>query len=356
MNPTYGSQSGKASSRLTALAAEVARRAEAEARRQQEPARQQAEAARAATEAEARLRRELAERKAKCEQLYALYQQVRSSGQATASEVMEAWLELGRELGVQVPAYPGELEWESDGVRVKELRLDVAARERPYENSLGMRFVPVLGTDALFSIWLTRVQDYKVFVNSTNRTWELPGFPQDPTHPAVRIDWFEASSFCDWLTQQERCAGRLPDGARYRLPSDREWSDAVGLDEPIEGTPKAKKRKAAGRYPWGRNFPPPQGAGNYHPNRKVDDFEHTSPVGSFAANQFGIFDLGGNVWEWCEDCFDEDKFRCFKVLRGASYADYEPDRMLSSYRNCNLPHHSDRSIGFRCVLAESPNS
>ncbi len=68
-----------------------------------------------------------------------------------------------------------------------------------WENSLGMRFVPVPGTAVLFCVWETRVQDYQVFHEATGRAWNKPGFEQDPTHPAVNINWEDAKAFCDWL-------------------------------------------------------------------------------------------------------------------------------------------------------------
>lgn len=86
------------------------------------------------------------------------------------------------------------------------------------------------------------------------------------------------------------------------------------------GTPKDKDGKLKGVYPWGTQWPPPRGAGNYDSysssKRNTDDFDRTSPVGSFAVNASGLFDSGGNVWEWCEDFLDGSSGA--RVLRGAS--------------------------------------
>ena len=106
---------------------------------------------------------------------------------------------------------------------------DETVKTKPWENSLGMKFVPVPGTNLLFSIWLTRVEDYKVFAKETKRSWPKPEFEQGPTHPAVHVSWVDAKAFCRWLTEKERAEGRLKKGQEYRLPTDAEWSMAVGL-------------------------------------------------------------------------------------------------------------------------------
>ena len=114
------------------------------------------------------------------------------------------------------------------------------------------------------------------------------------------VSWDDAQAFCQWLTKREQADGKLPAGASYRLPRDREWSVAVGLNEAMEGKPKDKDRKILGVFPWGNQWPPPPGVGNYGPGLKVDNFPKSSPVGSFAANALGLYDMGGNVWQWGE--------------------------------------------------------
>ncbi|MEI8292427.1 MAG: SUMF1/EgtB/PvdO family nonheme iron enzyme [bacterium] len=172
-----------------------------------------------------------------------------------------------------------------------------------------------------------------------------------PEHPVVSVTWREASDFCDWLTEKERALGQLPEGQIYRLPSDLEWSAAVGLPHE-EGNTPAQRSGVLDGYPWGTNWPPPENAGNYSAELGVDQYEFTSPVGSFAANQFGIYDLGGNVWEWCQDFIDRTQ-EC-RVLRGASWFNGYQDRLKSSFRN-DLGHQDSRfsSFGFRVVLGSS---
>ncbi|MEQ2006393.1 MAG: SUMF1/EgtB/PvdO family nonheme iron enzyme, partial [Limisphaerales bacterium] len=259
-------------------------------------------------------------------------------------------------------------------------------------NSLGMKFVPVAGTEVLFSIWETRVQDYAAYAAASERervpaqpgkrgfwanlfgskevqlsgsgvdgSWQTPGFQQAPTHPVVNVSWEDAQAFCAWLTEKERSMGKLTREQNYRLTADWEWSVAVGLNEARGGTPKDKDAKIKGVYPWGTQWPPPRGAGNFAdtsskakiPSLSIiegyrDGYATTSPVGSFVANPFGLYDLSGNVWEWCEDCFDGRSGS--RVVRGGSWGASNADGLLSSSRSNAAPVNRDRLIGFRVVL------
>jgi len=223
---------------------------------------------------------------------------------------------------------------------------------QPWINSLGMKFVPVPGTTVLFSIWDTRVQDYQAFVTATGRAWPKPDFEQGPTHPAVMVSWDDAKAFCAWLTQKERQAGTLNASQEYRLPTDLEWSTAVGLEKETGNTPKERSGKIKDVYPWGTEWPPPHGAGNYESKLNVDDFANTSPVGSFAANRFGLYDTGGNVWQWCEDFHNGQSGN--RVLRGGSWLHVSSVFLLSS--SCRFAYDSNvrvANLGFRCVLAKA---
>jgi len=215
----------------------------------------------------------------------------------------------------------------------------LATNELPYENRLGMKFVPVAGTDVLFSIWLTRVKDFWLFAEATGyetkEDWKYTGFAQTDYHPVMKLSWDDAKAFCKWLTESERNAGRMGGGQEYRLPTDSEWSVAVGDS----------------KYPWGNSWPPPPGVGNYSTLEVQSDI-CTSPVGSFAPNRFGLFDMGGSVEQWCEDWYSEAKthrlLRGYSILLGGSLA--TPDSLVSSYRNGFIPNCGGRFIGFRCVL------
>ena len=195
------------------------------------------------------------------------------------------------------------------------------------------------------------------------RSWRNPGFSQGPNYPVCGVSWADAKAFCRWLTERERSEGKLSDGQAYRLPRDGEWSAAVGLPEEGGGTPREKSGKIKDVYPWGTQWPPPAGAGNYAGEQDRDDswpdgwpviagyrdsYARTSPVGSFRANRFGLYDMGGNLWQWCEDWFDgEQKHR---VLRGASWDLSVPEYLLSSFRDYGSPGLRGTSFGFRVVL------
>ena len=216
-----------------------------------------------------------------------------------------------------------------------------------FTNSLGMRFASVPGTKVLFAIYETRIQDYQPFLAATRRAWSKPDFQQAPTHPVVNVTWMDAEAFCRWLTERERQAGLLAGRQRYRLPTDQEWSLAAGLGTEAGKTPEDRMKDLI-VWPWGYYWPPQPGDGNYAPELGVDKFANTSPAGSFNPNRHGLYDLGGNVWEWCEDWYNEA--RVTKALRGGSFNDSQPTDLLAAYRFSGTMHLSNDDIGFRVVL------
>lgn len=226
--------------------------------------------------------------------------------------------------------------------------IKVRMHQQAHTNSLGLPFVPIAGTSALFCRWPTRVQDFLVFSRETNRVWPAPNFQQEAAHPAVNITWHDAGDFCVWLTAKEQALRLIGPKDKYRLPTDAEWSTAVGLGTEIGATPAARDGGNEDKFPWGTQWPPPKNAGNYDPALQIDSFSNTSPVGTFAANDQGLFDLGGNVWEWCEDLHSpKDKNR---TLRGGCWCSSLRKHLLSSARIFDSPGHRISFIGFRCVL------
>lgn len=225
-----------------------------------------------------------------------------------------------------------------------------ATRTTPFVNSLGLPFVPISGYKTLFCIWPVRVADYAVYCQEAKTSLPPSDFTQEADHPVVNVSWNEATAFCKWLTRREHQEGLLKDIFIYRLPEDREWSASVELLSELGSTPADRSGKAPG-YPWGPLFPPPRNAGNYHTALKTDEFRETSPVGSFAANRFGLHDLGGNVWEWCHDKYDRESPR--RVLRGASCFNDDEEYLRSSHREKDLPDSRRNNRGFRIVLAAS---
>jgi formylglycine-generating enzyme required for sulfatase activity len=266
--------------------------------------------------------------------------------------------------------------------------LDNATKDHPWVNSLGMKFVPVPRTPVLFSVWDTRVQDFETFAKGMGydatgemwsigkdgwtrsaATWKEAGFSQGANHPVVGVSWKEAKEFCKWLTRRECIFGDLPEDREYRLPTDEEWSMAAGLKNELGVTPEGKSCKIA-LYPWDipkkreKSWPPPAGVGNYAGEEvKNADWPHswsviegyndgyarTSPVGSFEANFNGLHDMGGNVWQWCEDWFNSQAQ--YRVLRGASWTTFDSDSLLASCRLGNAPDGRRDDVGFRCVVA-----
>lgn len=245
-------------------------------------------------------------------------------------------------------------------------RLERSAGPRPGEpwtNSLGMILVPT-GT-VRFCAWETRVRDFAAFCAETDRALPQPDFAQSPDDPVVMVNWKDAMAFCAWLTEKERGQSLIGEKQQYRLPTDAEWSQAAGLPPEGGDTPESRDGKLRGIYPWGTNWPPPEGAGNYadqslkssRNNPRLtgynDGSAQTSPVGRFPANALGLHDLGGNVWEWCLEGYKgEHSARDWGVLRGGSWANAKKSELESSYRN--VVDRSDRDViyGFRCVLAE----
>jgi len=223
-----------------------------------------------------------------------------------------------------------------------------------FVNTLGMSFVPVPGTEVQFCIWETRVKDYAAYAAANagvDARWKKPfgdRFKQADTHPVVNVSWEDTQAFCEWLTKKELAEGKIKVGQKYRLPTDAEWSVAVGLGKEKGNTPEEKDSGIKDVYPWGKEWPPPKGAGNYRQILKVDNFEYTSPVGSFAVNKLGLHDMGGNVWEWCEDKWNPTD--TYRVLRGASWFYGNPGDLLSSRRINDTPDDRITLIGFRCVL------
>ncbi|MCF7789858.1 MAG: SUMF1/EgtB/PvdO family nonheme iron enzyme [Prosthecobacter sp.] len=276
-----------------------------------------------------------------------------------------------------------------------------ASKAHPFKNSLGMIFVATAKPDLLFSIYATQVSNFKVFVDTTEydavsgskngneahsvqrtgdkfqwlkmgASWKDSDFPpgakQTGDHPVVCVSYFDALNFCAWLTGKEHDEGILPPGWAYRLPTDAEWSQACGDS----------------RYPWGEVAPPAGISGNYAGEEsrlsatdvdswKIipgyrDGFPRTCPVGSFQPNQYGLYDMGGNVWQWCDTWYraemndaetkkewpkalDDGGGNKYRVGRGGAWSTGHESRLRSSYHDFAAPLYRDDSTGFRCVLS-----
>ena len=254
---------------------------------------------------------------------------------------------------------------------------------KAWSNGLGMKFVPV-GSEAKAvqaGVWPVRLSDFAAFIDATRydatggmysvgpdgkrrqlgRSWKDPGFAQDPTHPVVGVNIADAEAFCAWLTKMERESGLLPPGWRYRLPTDEEWSRLAGLrNEPSNLTPEQRGEKSTDIFPWGSAWPPPPRSGNYAGTEAGlpaadtiagynDGFARTSPVGTFPVNAIGLFDVGGNVWQWCGDQFNADSN--WRVVRGGSWLTAPKALLRLGARQGYNPEFRHDDIGFRCVIA-----
>lgn len=190
--------------------------------------------------------------------------------------------------------------------------------------------------------------------------WQHPEGPESnlegkENHPVVQIAWEDAVAYCQW--------------AKKRLPTEAEWEWA------------ARGGKTDNVYPWG-NEQVEEGVAkaNYwqglfpYQNTEKDGFFTTAPVKSYTSNGYGLYDMGGNVWEWCGDWFDFEyykkenasakntlgpakgynpsmPFQQEKVVRGGSFLCN--DDYCSGYRNSrrmgSTPDTGLNHTGFRCV-------
>lgn len=249
-----------------------------------------------------------------------------------------------------------------------------ATKDAPFINTLGMKFVPVPitggptdGKRVLFSVWETRVQDYAVFVKETNRGWRKSDFEQGPTHPAVHVSVADARAFCAWLTDRERKMGKLVPQEAYRLPSDHEWSCAVGLDNAPQDatlTPQTKNNRGTAperKFFWGASPLPPPGFGNYagEERRAVagsqviegwhDEHISTAPVGSYPPTASGLFDMGGNVFELCDERYVPEQPDL--IARGSSYKTIDPTYLRAAIRVKFSEKAHEQDAGFRVLIA-----
>jgi formylglycine-generating enzyme required for sulfatase activity len=179
--------------------------------------------------------------------------------------------------------------------------------------------------------------------------WRRPEGPGSSTegredHPIVHVSWHDAVAFCEW--------------AGARLPTEAEWEYAArgGLEQR--------------RYPWGDQLRP----GGVHRcniwqgrfpdvNTGDDGFVGTAPVTAYEPNGYGLYNMAGNVWEWCADGWSNGLRSSLgvdpkgpdsgsgRVIRGGSYLCHASycNRYRVSARTSNTPDSSSGNVGFRCV-------
>jgi serine/threonine protein kinase len=211
---------------------------------------------------------------------------------------------------------------------------------REWVNSLGMRFVPV--GNLWVCVWETRVKDFTKFYDATRYNagvgWREPGFPQTPSHPVVEVSWNDAQAFCRWLTDKEG-KDKFLEQAAYRLPTQAEWQQLL------------RASYTTGQYLWGDTWPLPSETANLADNLSYDRNAFTAPVGSYRPTKSGIFDLVGNVWEWCADSAGPAKER---TVLGESWLQYPGSNLSLQDRRSLDVGDRGRDVGFRIVLAPVP--
>ncbi len=192
---------------------------------------------------------------------------------------------------------------------------------------------------ALAKKLVTRAE-FEKFINATHydagKGWHKPLFKQGDNDPVVNVSWGDAQAYIDWLNKKT--------GKRYRLPTESEWEYAAraGTKTP---------------YYWGNDI----GKAHANCNDCGNDWDgdRTVPVGSFPANSWGLFDMGGNAAQWTQDCLAENYQNAptdgsamksgdckYRVIRGGGWND-SPKAIRVDARDGNLPDFRYMNVGFR---------
>ena len=206
-------------------------------------------------------------------------------------------------------------------------------------------------------MYVTEAERAKPPGKSWQDAFSKPGLEN---HPVVNVSWNDAREFCKWLSEVERLT--------YRLPNEAEWEHAcrAGSNSRFFGGDDDKSLQAFANIL-------DQSALNLLENQTLaaswnDQFPNTSPVGAFQANGFGIFNMAGNVWEWCADRYATNnhatdntgkgnpltidptgaEFGDQRVLRGGSWLSLPRDAR-SATRDAGVPTTIQNNIGFRVV-------
>ena len=184
------------------------------------------------------------------------------------------------------------------------------------------------------------IKENSTWVSKSDANWKNPYFSQTNECPVACVSWNDANAFCEWLKKQT--------GKNYRLPTEAEW-EYVAIGGLVGTCNSASKNKYAG---------------SNNPNEvawyKENSNQTTHPVGTKNPNELGIYDMSGNVWEWCSDWFGEysssveknpkgTQLGTRRVLRGGGWGT-PAQRCRTTFRNRNTPDSRDSDIGFRLSL------
>lgn len=213
--------------------------------------------------------------------------------------------------------------------------------------AVGGAAVPVHGVSILQPFWIGQHEvtqaDYEALMGTNPSFHQGASFPGDAKRPVEQVNWHGALAYCEALTAQEAAAGRLPDGYVYRLPTEAEWEYGCRAGTTTE---------------WSTGVALNSSQANFGNNTG-----ETTTVGSYPANLWGLFDMHGNVFEWCFDSWDLSHnypagpvsnpyvtIGANRIYRGGSYY-ANPDLCRSASRQSIHPATSDYGLGFRVVLA-----
>jgi formylglycine-generating enzyme required for sulfatase activity len=211
-------------------------------------------------------------------------------------------------------------------------------------------------------VYVVRQSEYEKLMGKARNDWNHGAFFDGMNggsldHPMENVRWYQAIEFCKRLSElpEEKKAGR-----RYRLPTEAEWEYAcrAGTTTVFYYGDSLNSEQA--------NF---NGNAPYGSAEKGPYLRKTAKVGSYKPNDFGLYDMHGNVWQWCADWYDKDYYRnstkedppgpakgvlstgyndFYRVVRGGSWLD-EGRACRSAYRFRAMPHDNYRLIGFRVV-------
>jgi formylglycine-generating enzyme len=185
--------------------------------------------------------------------------------------------------------------------------------------------------------------------------WTSPGFAQTEQHPVVCVSWEDADQFCRWLSRKEKCT--------YRLPTEAEWEYAcrAGTDTLFstgDAFESLTHSANCGDDSLRKVMPVLTACAAWN-----DGYAFTAPVGRFMPNAFGLYDMHGNVGEWCRDWYDSKYYShspgadpCgpalptqWHVVRGGSWYN-TPAACRCAGRHDGVPTAASITNGFRLVM------
>jgi formylglycine-generating enzyme len=198
------------------------------------------------------------------------------------------------------------------------------------------------------------------WVQDPKYTWRNPGFPQGDEHPVVLVNWNDAHAFIEWLNTTDKAS------LRYRLPTEAEWEYAcrAGTTTLYPNGDDPEKLALIGNIgdaSLKRKYP----SWKWVTIQADDGHEFTAPVGTYASSPWGLYDMIGNVWEWCEDGYGSEYYKkspavdppgdsgaASRVIRGGGW-DSGPSGCRPASRSWIAPENRITGLGFRLAAVRS---